>query len=129
MSHTADAGIVAYGTSLDELFANAAYGMFDLMFDVDRLEPDTSVGVVVEADGVEGLLVAWLSDLLGRFEIENRVWCRFTPEVRPGWRVAADVEGAPVGELRGAPVKAVTYHGIEIRRDAAGWRATVYFDV
>ncbi|PIU56057.1 MAG: protein archease, partial [Chloroflexi bacterium CG07_land_8_20_14_0_80_51_10] len=30
IDHTADVGIVAYGDSVEEVFINAAYGMFSL---------------------------------------------------------------------------------------------------
>ena len=34
MDHTADVGIRAYGASLEELFENAAAGMFSLITDL-----------------------------------------------------------------------------------------------
>lgn len=129
LSHTADTGIVAHGDSLDEVFAAAAYGMFDLMFDLDQLIPDTVTLVQAEASDVELLLSAWLSELLARFEIDGRVWCRFSPEVEPGWTVRGDVDGAPPGELRGPPIKAVTLHGLRVWRDGGSWHARVIFDV
>ena len=36
IEHTADVGIRAYGRDLDELFVNAAEGMFSLIADLDR---------------------------------------------------------------------------------------------
>lgn len=129
LSHTADTGIIVHGPTLDEVFANAAYAMFDLMFDLDTLVPDTIIQVEVEAADVELLLVNWLSELLARFEIDGRVWCRFSVSVHEGWHAVADAEGAPPAELRGPPIKAVTYHGLQIRREETGWRAQVIFDV
>ena len=34
LAHTADTGILAHGASLAEAFENAAFGMFDLVFDL-----------------------------------------------------------------------------------------------
>src|SRR3972149_294317 len=39
LEHTADVGIVAHGASLEEIFANAAAGMFALMADPDGGAP------------------------------------------------------------------------------------------
>src|SRR3972149_3103568 len=39
LEHTADAGIVAHARSLEELFANAAAGMFSLMADLGGGRP------------------------------------------------------------------------------------------
>ncbi len=129
LAHTADTGIVAHGDSLDELFANAAYGMFDLMFDLAEMTPDTLTLVRVAAPDVELLLVAWLSELLARFEIDGRVWCRFSLQLEAGWSVDGSAEGAPPGVLRGPPIKAVTLHGLRVWRDGDAWHARVIFDV
>ena len=34
LDHTADIGIIAFGSTLPELFEHAAYGMCSLMFDL-----------------------------------------------------------------------------------------------
>lgn len=132
LEHTADTGVVAYGRDLPELFENAAYGLFDLMYGLESL---TASGpeerVAVSAAGVEDLLVAWLEELLFLSETEERAWCRFeVGEIEEG-RLEARVEGVPFSEveLAGPPVKAVTYHDLEVTETDQGWCATVIFDV
>src|SRR3972149_3116575 len=49
MEHTADAGIVAHAGSLEELFANAAAGMFSLMADLDSVHPAEQRDIAIEA--------------------------------------------------------------------------------
>ncbi len=49
VEHTADTGIIAYGTDMQEAFANAAYGMFSLMADLRQVREETSRYVEAEA--------------------------------------------------------------------------------
>jgi SHS2 domain-containing protein len=128
IDHTADTGIVAYGETIEALFENAAFGMFDLMFDVERLAPLTHADVIVEGGDLPGLLYAWLSELLYRFEADEMAWCRFDVAIEHG-QVRARVGGGPVPELTGPPIKAVTLHGLDVVRDEREWAATVVFDV
>ena len=37
IEHTADTGLVAHGESLAEAFANAAYGLFSIIAELDKL--------------------------------------------------------------------------------------------
>jgi len=130
IEHTADAGIVAHGATLAELFENAAYGMFDLMFDLARLESDVEIELAATAEDPEELMYHWLVELLYRFEVDERVWCAFAVDLDDR-SLSARVGGASLGsiELRGTPIKAVTLHGLRLGRCAREWTATVLFDV
>ncbi len=128
-SHTADVGIVAFGASREELFENAAFGMFDLMFDLSSLEPDTDSQLAVSGEDPAELLYRWLSELLFRFEVDETVWCRFDVSfAAEGLNARVQGTGTSGVELRGAPIKAVTFHGLQIEGYARGWAATVLFD-
>ncbi|MCH7485246.1 MAG: archease, partial [Chloroflexi bacterium] len=73
IEHTADAGIVAHGATLAELFQNAAAGMFSLMVAPETVLSDVRREITVEARNVEGLLVSWLVELLFYVDAEERV--------------------------------------------------------
>ncbi len=62
--HTADIGIRVFGKDLKELFTNAAYGMFDVIADLEGIDAGIEETVEVAADSYEELLVAWLDELL-----------------------------------------------------------------
>ena len=129
---TADVGIMAYGDTLHELFANAARGMFTLMVESGTARPAKVVLVEARGGDLPSLLVAWLNELLFRCDVD-------------GWAPAdvrvLEVEGGRVqGELLGEPadparhrfkgvVKAATYHLLECQREGDRWRARVVFDV
>lgn len=131
MSHTADTGILAHGASLREVFENAAFAMFDLMYGIGDLVGEDRVEVEVEATTIEELLVDWLSTLLFEAETNDLAFCSFGIESIGDGRAVGSATGVPLArvELAGPPVKAVTYHDLLIEERAGGWSARVVFDV
>ena len=129
--HTADVGIAAAGATLEEAFENAAFGMFDLTFDLSGV--GGLVEVEVEAEGATpgDLLVAWLSALLAEGEVRGLALSRFRVESLGEGRLRGRAAGsASAGiELRGPPVKAVTYHDLAVEEVPGGWEVRVIFDV
>ncbi len=127
--HTADTGITAYGASADEIFENAAYGMFALMTDVDRGRPVGEVRVEAEAHDHGSLLEDWLSELLFIHEAENVFFAEFDVAIE-GFRLTAKARGEAVNPGRHrlqAQVKAVTYHMLEVNPEEG--YANVVFDI
>ena len=57
LSHTGDLGMEVYGRDLPELFAHAAWAMFDLMSDATMIRPQHTVTLSVSAADLEDLLV------------------------------------------------------------------------
>ena len=129
LEHTADAGIRAYGRTLDELFANAAAGMFSLMADLKAVKPIGEYEVTVKANDLQTLLVDFLSELLYIHETQKVLLSEFEVKVT-GLAVDARVRGERIDRARHKlhmMVKAVTYHGIEV--DPEKGEAQVIFDV
>lgn len=116
IEHTADIGIKAYGKSLEESFANAATGMFDVMTDVSKVEPIGEYEVRVKSDNLENLLVDWLGELLFIHETQDVLLSEFDVKLE-GLSLVAKVRGETIDrekhELRD-DVKAVTYHMLEV---------------
>ncbi len=132
LDHTADTAIEADALSVDSLFENLAYGMFDLMFDLSSIRSQEMTKIEVSASSLEELVVDTLSELLALAETQDRGFASFSARVNEktnSTRVIA--AGSPVtsADLRGPPIKAVTYHDLEITRREAGWYGRVVFDV
>ncbi|MDD5136150.1 MAG: archease [Candidatus Omnitrophica bacterium] len=130
--HTADIGIRVFGKDLKELFANAAFGMFDVIADLEGIR--TSAEEVVEAAGEtpEELLVAWLDELLYRFCTKDIIYSKFEIEEISDNRIKAKVFGRPAAANRNrlkVEIKAVTYGGLEIKKTTAGYQVEIIFDV
>jgi SHS2 domain-containing protein len=131
LAHTADTGIIAYGSTPEEMFENAAFGMFDLVFPLSAVPVTEERQVEVEAPDLGELLVAWLSELLAVAEIDDLVFSSFrVAEIGAGKLVGTALGSTAQGvELVGPPVKAVTFHDLEVTETEEEWRARVIFDV
>jgi SHS2 domain-containing protein len=130
--HTADKGIIVRADRLEDLFAGAAVGMFATMYALEGLNPDRERSVAVRAGDPESLLVAWLQELIFLFEVEEEVYSEVTVQELTDTSLRATLRGRALGpeiEQIGAAVKAVTYHGLSLQREADGWQATLLFDV
>jgi SHS2 domain-containing protein len=136
--HTADVGIKAYGKTLEELFGNAALGMFSIMVDLDGVASKGEFKVVLKSDDRERLLVDWLGELLYIHEVYDVLLNEFEVDIA---EAKEDEDGATLelkAVVRGesidrekhdlkAMVKAVTYHMLEINEDEGYLK--VLFDI
>jgi len=73
LEHTADAYIAAYGDSLEEAFENAALATFEVMTDIEKVEPKVEDTVEVEAHDEYALLYNWLEEFINKFETTGRL--------------------------------------------------------
>ena len=130
---TADKGILARGRDLPELFVNAARGLVALMVeDPGGVRPAERRAVRCTAGGPEGLLVAWLSELLYLYEVDGFLAAGSTIGELTETELRAEVAGEAFDAARhrvAGHVKAITYHGLDITRDGAGYRAPIIVDV
>ncbi len=129
LDHTADVGIRAYGATLEELFGNAAAGMFSIIADPEKVKPVGEVEVRVEGEDLEELMVNWLQELLYLHETQRLLLCAFDVALE-GLTLRASARGERIDkhrhELR-TVVKAVTYHNIKV--DPEKGVAEVIFDI
>lgn len=131
LDHTADTGISATAGSLAELVEVMARGMFSLMAVISPCPAHRSVAFSVSADTNEDLVYECLSELLYLSEVEDTIFCLFQVRI-VGERAIEGTAGgvaAEAIELSGPPIKAVTYHQIEITESDDTWRGRIYFDV
>ena len=137
--HTADIGIKIYGTSLEELFRNAGRGMFQIMrsdsgeglLGSDR-ESDQSVSIELESPDVESLLRDWMGELLYMHTTERLYFTEFSIQSISRTQVKASAKGFEFSaddENRLMDIKAVTYHGLQVREISDGYEAQVIFDI
>ena len=130
--HTADLGIRVFGRSRKKLFANAAYALFDLITDMEKVEEKISHEVSVEGSDIEELMINWLGELLYLFQGKELLFKGFTVEKLGKTNLKASVVGEKFRSRKhpiNMEIKAVTYHQIEIKKEAEGWSARIIFDV
>jgi SHS2 domain-containing protein len=133
LEHTADTAIEAEAASLSGLVENLAYGMFDLMFDLTQVASRDTARVEVSSSTVEDLVVDALADLLFEAESRDLAFASFSARFAEGVgkaRIIAAGSSVTTADLRGPPIKAVTYHDLVVRETGpGGWYGRVVFDV
>ena len=132
INHTADLGIKVWGESLESLFENAAYSMFDILTELDKVKVKESLGVEIEGKRTDELLADWLRNLLYKFNGEGYLLREFNIEEISKKGLKAKMRGEKLNLSRHTlktEIKAVTYHGLEVKKTGQGWEAQVIFDV
>ena len=74
------------------------------------------------------LLADWANELIGRSEIEGRIYDDTRVKRIEDGYLEAEVRGRRA-DMWSSPLKAATYHGLELVRDAGRWRLTMLMDV
>jgi SHS2 domain-containing protein len=132
LDHTADIGIIVYGEDLKALFENAGEAFFHLITDMRRVRRRVRRQIEIGKEGLERLMVDWLSELLYLHDVENLLFKEFKVESVGENGLKAIVKGEPFQEgvhVIKTEVKAVTYHQIEVRKENGNWRAQIIFDL
>ena len=137
IEHPADVGFLAYGQTLEELFANAALAMLSLGWESAGVEEREQREISASGQDLEALLFAWLAEILAIADAERLIFRRAeVREFRPGPESATYCRGTAWGERfdkarhrAGTYIKAVTYHQLRVEQTPQGWRAQVYLDV
>ena len=130
--HTADLGVEVYGKTANELFANAAFAVFDILADLSHVSPAVERKIVVEGDGWEDLLVNYLREILYLFNGEGLLLKEFSIIDIDPRHLEGTVSGEPFDPSRhriNTEIKAVTYHQAAVRETPKEWSARVIFDV
>ena len=127
-----DAGVKAFGRDVRELFVNAALGMFSLVTDLDSVRESRELKVSAEGSAREGLLVAWLNELIFFFDTTGFIGKRIVFEELDETHLRAALRGEDFDPLRhasGLLIKAATYHRLRVEPVEGGWEAEVIFDI
>ncbi len=132
--HTADIGIKAYGDTIDQVFENAARGMFNIIFhnSIPKIKPKGAYQIKLHASDLEQLLVDWLDEVLYIFTTEQIVISDYKISIEDKtFTLDAEVSGEilPEEKIMGTcEIKAVTYHMLSIKKISC-WEAQVLFDI
>lgn len=132
IDHTADIGIDAFGATLQELFTNAAFALFDIITDLPRVAGQVKHTITVSGIDREQLLVNWLSELLYLHDVKNLLFRDFQITDMTDTQLTALVCGEPFNEethVIKTGIKAVTHHNLSIVKTGHQWKARVIFDL
>lgn len=130
--HTADIGLRASGSTLPELFINAAAGMESLLVAPEQIEARVSREVSAEGHDPVSLLVSWLNELIFLFDTEYLLLKQFAINELTSTHLRATVSGEPYDATRhdlSSAIKAVTWHEASVESDDEGYQASVILDI
>lgn len=132
---TADVAYEAYGSSLEEMYRNAALALFSLMTDLDQVEEQQTDLFVVEAEDKEALLLDFLNELLYKWDVEKVLFSSFsceTENTENGWKITTECKGEKFDPDRHEikmEVKAVTYFDMKVEKKNGRWVGKVTLDI
>lgn len=136
IDHTADVGIKARGSTLTELFENAAKGMFAVITGEEYRAQGSKVERKIElksgTDSLEEILVGWLSELLYIFNREKIYFDNFKILSLSNGGIRAEASGVSMDLYQSSlykEIKAVTFNDLKIEEKVDGFSCTIIFDV
>ena len=129
IDHTADMMVKAFGSTLEECFANAAYALFDQTVDLSDIGTSEETDIRVSGIDDEDRLYSFLSEMLFIEDADNLILKEFKVRFE-GDDVVCHAKGETLDRSKHrirSEVKAITYHMMEVDRDTPS--VTVLFDV
>lgn len=128
IEHTADISVHIQAEDFAGLLLGAASAMFELMGISTDKEGERQRTIEVEGIDREDLLVAWLEELLYLIERHEVGFGKIELVALNDTNLVASVEELP-GVVPSKEIKAVTYHGLEIKETRMGVEVAIVFDV
>ncbi|MFO8062951.1 MAG: archease [bacterium] len=133
-STTADIGLKVRGSSLDEIFANAALGYYSILNIARKNSPQSVKIIELSAMERETLLVDMLNELIYIYETEGFIGEDASAELHcneecflhmhlQGYLCPMETENP------GVLVKAATYSNLTVKEMQDHWKANIIFDI
>jgi len=135
-----DAGIRAFGHDLPELFVNAGVGMYSLITDIADIQEKKTLTLSAHASSTEGLLVAFLNELVFQFDTYGFIGKSISIEGfqadKPASLQAYELKAVLSGEDFNPElhkgkllIKAATYHKLHVEEKNGQYQADIIFDI
>ena len=131
LEHTSEAKFRAYGTTLDEAFANAARALFSIMTKPEKVKPKITKTVMARtaSDDLKGLLYDFLGELIILKDADQFFLHDISVAITDGTLLATCTGDTLEGYELGSDVKAVTYNDMLVEKAKDGWVVQVVVDV
>jgi SHS2 domain-containing protein len=124
--------VVSKGSNLKEAFENQAAGMFAVMVDMRAVRAVRSFHVEATGHDNESLLASFLEELLFISDTKQVFLKEFRITGLDGHTLSAEAKGEDIDSRRHimkTPVKAVTYHMLEVDVSPGMVSTTVVYDI
>ena len=129
LEHKADLKIRAFGENKEELFLNMLLGMNAGLRPELKAQSSKRKTIKVKSLDPEALLVDFLSEVLYLTQVNREIYNKVRFTKLTDSELEAELFGQTVKRFD-EDIKAVTYHGLEIKKTEGGKReATILFDI
>lgn len=120
----------AYGTTLKELFENAAEALFSVICKIKEISPKATEEFEIKAENLEDLMLNWLQALIAIVDTEQKFFSKFEITEIDESHLKAKLQGEPIKpQLGETVVKAVTYYKYKFEKTDKGYKVTVSLDI
>ncbi len=138
VQHTADVRIRVWGNNWSELFQEAARGMVSQMIPLNSVREIEKRQFQIEGENGEELLLAWLREILylieggmvfTRFQVCED---RFSNKKADHFHFSCSLWGEHIDPSRHdlcTEIKAITRHGLHVKKKGPCWETLILFDV
>jgi len=127
LPHAADVKIKVFGNTKQELFLNAVEGMNAILKSRGKGK-SVCRKIEVESLDLNALLIDFLNEILYLSETNREVYNEVKFKNFSDKRLQGELTGNEV-ESFGEDIKAVTYHGVEIKKKNNVYRTDILFDI
>lgn len=132
LARSSDLAIKVFGKSQEELFANSAFALFDLMTDVDKIEVQERLPLEVEGVDRDDLMVNWMRELLYLYQGSGYLLKEFKVLEAKESYVRGEVSGEKYNPDRHEiqrEFRSVVLHQSRMEKTGDQWTAQVIFEL
>ena len=136
LPHTADVKFRAYGKTLEEAFANAAFALYNVMVDTKKVKAKATKKIAADGIDLPSLLQNFLEQFIILLDTDNFFLAAIKKMAikkssSQNYKLTAVAVGdeAKNYETIGPQVKACTYNSMYVKREGELWQAQVVVDI
>jgi len=132
LEHVGDIRIKVFGDTVQDLFINAGFALFDIMVTGEKVKNEFAETIDVSGIDREELIVNWLTELNYLFLTESKIFNTFELERLTETEMTATVLGEKLNPHHHKiknEIKAVTFHDLEIVQKKNRWETKIVFDI
>ena len=130
--HASDLTMRIVGKSEADLLTNSAFALFDLMTDLEKVQPLEPLPVEAEGIDQDDLMVNWMRELLYIFQVSGYLLRDFMIQEIKDNHVRAEVRGEKFNpdahEIR-QELHSVLYEQCRMEKTGNQWTARVTFEI
>ncbi|MEE9322937.1 MAG: archease [Candidatus Aenigmarchaeota archaeon] len=127
---TSDVIFEAYGKDLKELFENAAFALFSVICQIEKVKPLVGKEIEVSGEDTKDLMFNWMQKLIRVVDLDGLFLSKFRVKEIGDTHLKAACHGEEADPKRGGTlVKAVTYYKFNLEKTDKGYKVTVSLDI